>query len=252
MRHEWDFRVGESLSATRARVASDTSLALEPAEAEDVVAHASALHGRGLAMVSSFGADSVVLLHMLAQVAPETPVLLLDTAFLFPETLDYQSELADNLGLTDISLIRADARMLRLADPDGALHQSYPDDCCHIRKTLPLELALAGFEASITGRKRYQTAMRARMQVAETDPAGRYRYNPLANWQAADVAAYMRTHELPSHPLVAKGYRSIGCVPCTSPVDADEDPRAGRWRGQAKTECGIHFGAHGITRNQSA
>ncbi|CTQ51145.1 phosphoadenylyl-sulfate reductase [Jannaschia donghaensis] len=193
-----------------------------------------------LAMVSSFGAESVVLLHLLAQVAPDTPVLFLETGMLFPETLTYQTRVAEMLGLGDVRIIRPDTLDTFLHDPDGDLHDRDPDACCAIRKTKPLELALLAFDGVITGRKRHQTGDRADMQIVEVD-AGKLRINPLAGWTPQDIADYMDAHDLPRHPLVAQGFASIGCAPCTTKVAPGEDPRAGRWRGRVKTECGIHF-----------
>lgn len=193
-----------------------------------------------LALVSSFGAESVVLLHMVAIVAPDTPVLFIDTQMLFAETLEYQHRLARTLDLRDIRVIRPDSAELAAEDPDDTLHRVDPDACCALRKSRPLEAALRGFDGWITGRKRHQADTRTglpRFEVA----TGRVRFNPLADWSAADLSAYMDRHALPRHPLTARGYPSIGCAPCTSPVAAGEDARAGRWRGQEKTECGIHF-----------
>ncbi|SIS74981.1 phosphoadenylyl-sulfate reductase [Phaeovulum vinaykumarii] len=192
-----------------------------------------------VALVSSFGAESVVLLHMVSVLAPQTPVLFIDTALLFPETLDYQRELARTLDLRDLRVIRA-ADLAR-HDPGDQLHRTDPDACCALRKTAPLEAALAGFSAWITGRKRYQGSTRAALDFFEVETPTRMKINPLAHWGRADIEDYMVENRLPRHPLVARGYPSIGCAPCTSPVRAGEDPRAGRWRGQDKTECGIHF-----------
>ncbi len=195
-----------------------------------------------LALVSSFGADSVVLLHLIATVDPARPVLFIDTEMLFPETLAYQTDIARRLDLRDLRIIRAPRGAIAAHDPDGQLHKRDPDACCALRKAEPLDQALGGFDAWITGRKRYQGGQRATLDLFEADAAtGRLKINPLAHWQPADLAAYMDRHDLPRHPLVAKGYRSIGCAPCTSPVAAGEDDRAGRWRGQDKDECGIHF-----------
>ncbi len=192
------------------------------------------------AMVSSFGAESVVLLHQLSLVAPATPVLFLDTQMLFPETLDYQRELAEHLGLTGIRVIRARAIHLAQEDPANVLHLRDTDACCDLRKTRPLARALSGFDSWISGRKRHQSGTRAALPLVE-DTDGKLKLNPMANWSTQDIAGYIDAHDLPRHPLVAQGYPSIGCGPCTSRVAAGEDPRSGRWRGQDKDECGIHF-----------
>ena len=194
-----------------------------------------------VALVSSFGAESVVLLHMVSVVAPGLPVLFIDTQMLFPETLAYQREVAQKLGLTNVQVIRADPAQVDRLDPDGTLHQFNTDACCDLRKTVPLEQALSGVDAWITGRKRFQGGQRTDLEFFEPEPPARLRINPLAHWRSSDVQDYMIENNLPRHPLVAKGYPSIGCAPCTSPVKPGEDPRAGRWRGSEKTECGIHF-----------
>ncbi|MDV7271234.1 phosphoadenylyl-sulfate reductase [Thioclava sp. A2] len=196
----------------------------------------------GLAMVSSFGAESVVLLHLMAQVDRSIPVLFIDTEMLFPETVDYQQTLAETLGLTDIRRILPDAAEIAAQDPSGELHRTDPDACCDLRKTRTLERALADFDGWITGRKRHQTANRATLPIFEEEEgAPRIKVNPLANWERGAAGRYILKHNLPRHPLVAQGFASIGCAPCTSKVAEGEDPRAGRWRGFEKQECGIHI-----------
>lgn len=194
-----------------------------------------------VALVSSFGADSVVLLHLVSRIGPATPVLFSQTGMLFAETLTYQQAVAAELGLTNVRLVRPTAAALSGADPADDLHHRDPDACCDLRKTAPLRRALEPFAAWITGRKRHQSAARAAMPLAEYDDAWRVKLNPLADWSARDVRDYRVRHDLRPHPLVGRGYPSIGCKPCTTPVAAGEDPRAGRWRGSGKTECGIHF-----------
>jgi phosphoadenosine phosphosulfate reductase len=192
-----------------------------------------------IALVSSFGAESAVLLHLLAEVDRSVPVVFLDTGKLFPETLAYRTELTERLGLTDVRTISPDPARLAAKDPHRALWMTNPDLCCQIRKTEPLRRALAGFDAWITGRKRFQNNLRAQLPVFEPD-GHRIKVNPLATWTTADLAAYAERHDLPEHPLVGRGYPSIGCVPCTTSVAPGEDTRSGRWRGLDKIECGIH------------
>ena len=194
-----------------------------------------------VALVSSFGAESVVLLHLVSVIAPETPVLFIDTRMLFAETLEYQREVAEKLHLCDIRTIRAAHPRVAFEDPDGTLHQFNTDACCGLRKVEPLERALSGFDGWITGRKRYQGSSREAVEFFEAEGDRRIKVNPLAHWGREDLEEYMIENRLPRHPLVAKGYPSIGCAPCTSAVKLGEDPRAGRWRGSEKTECGIHF-----------
>jgi len=161
---------------------------------------------------------------------------------LFAETLVYQQELAERLGLRDLRIIRPDAADLARTDPAQTLHRHDTDACCALRKTRPLQRALQGFDGWITGRKRYQSGTRAALDFFEAEAGtGRIKVNPLAHWARDDVRTYMEENRLPRHPLVDRGYPSIGCMPCTTPVRASEDPRAGRWRDHDKTECGIHI-----------
>ncbi len=191
-----------------------------------------------LALVSSFGAESVALLHLAARVKPDIDVIFIDTMLLFPETLKYQKEVAKTLGLRKVQVVRGDTS----ADPDNSLHLRDPDACCDLRKTRALTRALKGFDGWITGRKRFQSGQRADLPAFEVeDGTGRIKVNPLAHWTPQDVQDYMTENRLPRHPLVARGYPSIGCAPCTTPVAPGEDPRSGRWRNLEKSECGIHL-----------
>jgi phosphoadenosine phosphosulfate reductase len=194
-----------------------------------------------VALVSSFGSESAVLLDMVASIDKATPVIFLDTGKLFAETIDYRERLTGELGLTDVRVIRPEPADLERYDADGRLVERDPDMCCHIRKTEPLERALEGFGAWITGRKRFQGGARAALPAIEGDPAtGHIKINPLVGWSTDDIRHYRRLRQLPPHPLVVRGFLSIGCAPCTRPVREGENPRAGRWWGQDKTECGIH------------
>jgi len=194
-----------------------------------------------IAMVSSFGAESVALLHMVSVIDRSTPVLFLNTEMLFPETLEYQQDVAQKLGLSDVRILRPDRDQMFLRDPDALLHQSNPDGCCALRKTEVLQQGLGGFDAWITGRKRFQGGARAALEFFENEDDTRIKVNPLAHWQKDDVQEYIINNRLPKHPLVSRNYPSLGCMPCTSRVEDGEDERAGRWRGQDKVECGIHF-----------
>ncbi len=197
-----------------------------------------------IAAVSSFGAESAVLLHMVAQIDRDAPVIFTNTQKMFGETLAYRDELAERLGLTDLRVYRPDPRLLRLQDEKGLRWSYDPDGCCDLRKVEPLRRALAPFGAWISGRKGFQAGTRLAMPRFEADE-GRLKINPLADWSKADLDAYFAIHDLPRHPLEAQGYLSIGCAPCTSKVRPGEDPRAGRWRGWDKVECGIHVPATG-------
>jgi phosphoadenosine phosphosulfate reductase len=194
-----------------------------------------------IALVSSFGTESAILLHMIAQIDKATPVVFLETGKLFPETLAYRDTLVDLLGLTDVRSIHPSGKQLAAWDPDGRLYQKDADLCCAIRKTNPLDGALEGFGAWITGRKRGQSSTRAQLNLVEEGPDGRTTVNPLAFWDEAKIEAYFATHNLPRHPLEAQGYTSIGCATCTKLPLPGEDKRSGRWAGKAKTECGIHL-----------
>ena len=193
------------------------------------------------ALVSSFGAEAVVLLHMVSLVDRTTPVLFIDTEMLFPETLEYQRDVAARLGLTDVRIIRPDREQTFLLDSSNSMHRTDPDGCCAFRKTEPLNRALEPFDAWITGRKRYHGGQRQSLAFFEAEGDLRIKVNPLAHFGKEDVAEYITNNRLPRHPLVTKGFASIGCAPCTTRVTDGEDPRAGRWRGSDKTECGIHF-----------
>ncbi|MBO9723283.1 MAG: phosphoadenylyl-sulfate reductase [Novosphingobium sp.] len=200
-----------------------------------------------IAIVSSFGAESAVLLHLVSRVDPGVPVLFLETGKHFPETLAYRDLLVERLGLTNLSNLLPDAEQLAKKDENGLRWSYDPDGCCEIRKVKPLEKALLGYDASLTGRKAFQASTRAtlpRFEVDTTDAQGRLKVNPLIDWSPERIAAYIAEHDLPPHPLVSQGYPSIGCMPCTSKVAEGEDPRSGRWRGWNKTECGIHVATH--------
>ncbi len=193
-----------------------------------------------IALVSSFGADSAVLLDIVARVDRSVPVLFLETGKHFGETLAYRDALVADLGLTDLRVLTPDADALERIDPSGRLHETDTNACCDVRKVEPLARGVAPFQAWLTGRKRHQAATRSALPVFEA-VGSRIRVNPLARWTTADQADYMRSHKLRENPLVAYGYLSIGCFPCTQPVQPGEDARSGRWVGQAKTECGIHL-----------
>ena len=197
------------------------------------------LYSGTIALVSSFGADSVVLLHMISEIDKATPIVFVDSGQHFPETLAYRDLLVERLGLTNIVVAGPDEELVAAEDPEKFLFASDPDRCCEIRKVAPLATALGAYEAWITGRKGFQTADRGRLPLFEAEGA-RVKVNPLVGWSAGDLLDYIKEHDLPPHPLVAKGFPSIGCLPCTSRVQPGEDPRSGRWRGRSKQECGIH------------
>jgi len=224
----------------RPNLAARLDAELRRAHPRTVLEAAVEAFGDRLALVSSFGAESAVLLDLAAKVKPDIPVLFLDTGMLFGQTLDYRKTLAAQLGLTDVRDLRPHYQDLAVADPQAKLWQTDTDACCEIRKVVPLDRALDSFDAWITGRKRFHGGDRLSLPVVEQTER-HVKFNPLANWTKADLDAYAAEHDLPAHPLVAQGFPSIGCWPCTQPVDEGQDVRAGRWAGSQKTECGIHL-----------
>ena len=195
---------------------------------------------RRIAAVSAFGSESALLLAMIAEVAPTLPIIFLDSGKHFPETLAYRDRLAAQLGLSNLRTVQPDARALSEEDPLGDLAARDADACCRLRKVLPLERALAGFDAWISGRKRYQGGERQGLAVFSALGA-RIQVNPLAHWRQDDIAAAFAARNLPPHPLTAQGYRSIGCASCTVRTAVDAASRSGRWPGSSKSECGIHW-----------
>jgi len=230
-------RGAEDELAVRASVLNDAYLKLDPlalvrrAIVEDFA-------GR-IAVVSSFGAESAVLLDLVAQIDRDTPVIFLDTGKLFWETRNYRDMLVARLGLRDVRSIEPSWYHLAKFDPDGSLHKTNPDLCCQIRKVLPLDDALSGFDAWITGRKRFQGFARETLPLAEIED-GRIKVNPLAHETRIQITARFVARDLPYHPLVGEGYPSIGCQPCTGRARDGDPARGGRWVGSDKTECGIH------------
>jgi phosphoadenosine phosphosulfate reductase len=221
--------------------AVDLDRRLGDASPAGIVSAALAAVGRErLTVVSSFGTESAVLLKIVADVDPAIPVVFLDTGWLFQETLDYRDVLTKRLGLRDVRTIHPLADTLARQDPEHDLWFSNPDECCRIRKVEPLARALKPFDAWINGRKRFQGGLRAEIPVVEADGA-RLKFNPLAHVSPEGLEAIFKSADLPPHPLVKSGFASVGCMPCTSRSEADEEARAGRWRGRDKTECGIHI-----------
>lgn len=199
-----------------------------------------------VALLSSFGAESAVLLHMVSEVDPSIPIIFLDTLKLFPETLAYRDLVVRELGLTNLRIIAPNPQDLQRVDPDGKLYDIDHDLCCHFRKSVPMEKAFEGFDVMISGRKRFHGATRSDLNPVSID-GDRLKIEPLAGFTALDLQTYMQKHNLPSHPLKLQGYHSIGCMPlaCTAPGGSADNPREGRWMGSEKTECGIHFTANG-------
>ncbi len=192
-----------------------------------------------VAVVSSFGTESAVLLHLVAEADRSIPVTFVDTLRMFPETLEYRETLIETLGFTNTNIVRPNAEVLAEKDANELRWSFDPDGCCEIRKVEPLARAKKGLNSWISGRKAFQSSTRQNLPRFEVED-GRLKINPLGDWIKDDLEAYFEEHDLPRHPLEEQGYLSVGCAPCTSKVLPGEDPRAGRWRGWEKTECGIH------------
>jgi len=196
-----------------------------------------------IALISSFGAEAAVLLSLVADADAATPVIFLDSGKLFGETLRYRDTLIARLGLTGVRSVRPDPDRIAALDGDGILWYGNANLCCHIRKVEPMQRALHGFDAWITGRKGFHGGSRSDLPLVEATDDGRIRVNPLARWSKAEIDAHFAARGLPRHPLEADGFLSIGCMPCTDRVAPGEAVRAGRWRGRNKSECGIHLPA---------
>ncbi len=192
-----------------------------------------------VAVVSSFGTESAVLLDLVARADRTVPVIFVDTLKMFAETLNYRDTLISRMGFTNSRSVTPDPDVLAKKDETGLRWSYDPDGCCDIRKVEPMNRAKHGLDAWISGRKAFQSTTRQNMPRFEVED-GRLKINPLGDWTKDDLEAYFAEHDLPRHPLEAQGYLSVGCEPCTSKVLPGEDPRAGRWRGWDKVECGIH------------
>lgn len=211
---------------------------LEHNSTAEILSWAFECFGERLAITSSFQTQSIPLLHMVAQHIPEAPVLFLDTGFHFPETLAFRDQLMEDWGLRVINLgyEQGHGEFLRRF---GALYKKDPDACCRLNKVEPLAKGLAKYDAWITGIRRDQTLNRSDTPILSRRSDGLIKICPMATWTDHDVNRYISREHLPSHPLLSKGYMSIGCAPCTQPAFGDD--RSGRWAGTAKTECGIHL-----------
>ena len=214
----------------------------ETKKPQEIIAWAVKEFAPRFAMTSSFGPESGVLLHMLSQIDPSVPVLFLETGYHFPETLAYKGTLAKLFGLTNIIDLKADpAKKAKVvAEYQAAPYEKNPDLCCHINKVEPLDLALKDYNAWMSGIRRHQTDFRKAIHIVEEYEGGLYKISPLAKFTSRDSWWYLKEHQIPQHPLYEKGYLSVGCWPCTRPVQQGDDERSGRWAGKAKTECGIH------------
>ena len=213
---------------------------MESASAASIIYWAAKQFGNRLAVTSSFQTQSLPLLHLVSRIMPNTPVYFLDTRYHFKETLEYRKQLMRVLGL-NVEVLRPLADRGTFTDEEGPLHQTNPNMCCYLKKVEPLQRALAGKLAWISGVRRDQTKARAGLAVFSEQENDRLKICPMLGWTHENVMKYIDAHQLPQHPLLNFGYQSVGCEPCTAPVSRDQDPRSGRWAGSQKTECGLHF-----------
>lgn len=222
---------------------SEISEQLESASPAEILAWAVGQFGQKLAVVTSFQPTGIATLHILSQIAPQTPILTLDTGLLFPETYALMDQLEAQLGLNLIRITPSQTVAEQAATHGEALWQHNPNQCCYLRKVAPLDAVLAGYDAWVTGLRRDQSARRAQTPVVGWDVKhSKYKLCPFATWTEAQVFSYLKTHDLPYNPLHDRGYPSIGCFPCTQPASDASNKRSGRWVNQQKSECGIHAG----------
>ncbi|MBF0168883.1 MAG: phosphoadenylyl-sulfate reductase [Alphaproteobacteria bacterium] len=219
--------------------ALDKTVNIEALHGKELIAALLEAYPKQVAVSSSFGAEAAVLLSLVAEVDPRIPVLTVDTGCLFEETRAYRELLIRHLGLTDVRILTPDASQIAFRDPGNELWESDPDACCHLRKLEPMNWATKAFKVLIDGRKRFHGDSRAKMKTVE-QWGSILKAAPLAGFDEAEIERAFIQRNLPRHPLSARGYRSIGCEPCTSPVGLGEPVRSGRWAGKAKTECGLH------------
>jgi phosphoadenosine phosphosulfate reductase len=216
------------------------SESFEGSSPQEILAWAVAAFSPEIAVSTSFQTHSMALLHMVSQAAPDLRIFFLDTGFHFWETQIFRERIQMEWGLNVVDLYR-DSRWDVFCRRFGRdLPVQDPNLCCYIHKVQPMQQALQGVQAWVTGIRRDQTSVRAQAHILELQPDGLLKVNPLLNWNRQDIQDYIDAHNLPAHPLLERGYRSVGCQPCTKPVNADEDDRAGRWVGKGKTECGLH------------
>lgn len=214
----------------------------EKAKPQEIIEWAIAEFSPKIMMTSSFGPESGTLLHMVSRVKPDLAVYFIETGYHFPETLAYRDELTRLCGLTNVINLKADdvRRNQLIADHDGKPYEKNPDLCCQINKVEPLDKAVKGYHAWLSGIRRHQTDFRKSIRIVEQYEGDLYKVSPLANFTSREAWWYLKENKIPQHPLYEKGYLSIGCWPCTRPIQDGDDERSGRWAGKAKKECGLH------------
>jgi phosphoadenosine phosphosulfate reductase len=222
----------------------ELSASFESKQPQDVLAHALGQYFPSIILACSFGAEDVVLVDMIQKINPRTKLFYLDTDFLFRETHAVKDRLIAKYGLRPEQVIQVKSLLTpeqQAAQHGEALWSRNPDQCCQLRKIEPLTRVLSGYAAWITGIRRDQAPTRANAGLVEWDQKfNLVKFNPLAKWTSEDVWAYIKVHEVPYNELHDRHYPSIGCTHCTAPVMPGEDPRSGRWKNFAKTECGLH------------
>ena len=216
------------------------NLEFETQSPQDILAWSWGRFQTKIVASSSFQTQSVALLHMVSQVCPDMKVLFLDTGFHFGETLAYRDNLQDLFNLKIKNIYPDPETTQHLRNPSDPLYFKDPDLCCRINKIRPMERAILGIDAWVSGIRRDQTPSRRDVQIFERQNDNLVKIHPLAMWTKRDLWSYINHYQLPLHPLFNKGYTSIGCTPCTRPIIEGGDERAGRWEGQIKTECGLH------------
>ena len=223
----------ERIAAAAERLADETP--------QNILRWAVETFGRRLTMATAFGAEGCCLIHMLAEIDPGVRIFNLDTGYQFDETLQLRERIRERYAI-EVELVRPELTVAEYeAEHGGPLYRIRPDQCCHDRKMIPLRKAVVGYEAWISAIRRDQTADRGRADVVQWDAKfSLVKVNPLLGWTKKDVWSFIVTHDVPYNPLHDQGYPSIGCWPCTRPVAAGEDERAGRWAGTVKKECGLH------------
>ncbi len=223
----------------QARELEDLNARFEEATVEEILLWAWTTFQPAIGATTSFQTQSVPLLHMIARTIPAMPGFFIDTGFHFPETLAFRNQLVAAWGL-QIQTLSPTISHAAFLSQYGELYRFDPDRCCAINKVQPWQQARKGLRAWISGIRRDQTEQRRQTRIIERQSDGVYKIAPLARWTRTDICAYLDYHNLPRHPLRDQGYMSVGCAPCTQPVGADEDERAGRWNGFTKIECGLH------------
>ncbi len=248
MRYNCPYQLVKIMAETK-RLPTEKELAalnarFEQASAEDILRWAWETFGPSVVASSSFQTQSVPLLHLISRVCPAMPILFIDTGFHFPETLAFRDDLQARYGLNIVTVHPEITKSELFRRYGEGLYRRDPDLCCYINKVRPMQKALEGKLAWVTGVRRDQTAHRAKLRTLELQPTGILKIHPLLRWTKEDIAAYRERHQLPVHPLYHLGYLSVGCAPCTRPVLVGENERAGRWADSGKTECGLHLNWH--------